>query len=185
MSFANSKNSSIISNRKPFATSPDDIKFPWKITAFCSESSSGGCSQYSCTVAPGTVNNMVATDHIASEGKLKEFTLSSDALQYVICTCTTNTKVVTSLSLSVESSLPDIPDPGLYVGQSTYPILIGIVYNSVVYQIANTLLTLSLVTAYVDPANATTGVSEGVYMTWSLSSSGGLQSSEGVSGGGY
>jgi hypothetical protein len=132
---------------------------------------------------------MVATNHIDNTGGLIQHNFSQDTITYVICKCTTNTKRVTSLLVESSNAAPTIGDPGLFVGQSEFKILIGIVYNAQVYQTANTLIQLSLGTAYVDPPTAG-GIVDKVYLTWQFGGGGSGSTSSGSgtgggTGGGY
>jgi hypothetical protein len=97
---------------------------------------------YIVTVLPGTINSLLPDDIFDGE-TIKQHEIPKDALRFVILDAETNGKQITAarVELLAAAASPQEPQPfGLPV---TAQFLIGAVYNSSVYQVINTNVTVA------------------------------------------
>lgn len=124
-------------------------------------------NQYLVTVRPGTINNLMPTN-IVSGGSLAELTAAKDSLHYIVLTANSASNVLTSCSVSVDSTAPAGQTPLAFALPATYKVVLGVVYNSTVYQMVTSNLLVSGKQAYItDKTNPTPGsLPYNVFLQW-------------------
>jgi len=156
---------------------------PWYITAWAeSYDSSGKPNQCKCSVNPGTINSILANNHFDG-ALLKEFSVTSNTLTYVILKVTTDGKGVTSCELSVGSTMAKKIGVEKFKLPTSFEVLIGVVYNDSVYQVCNTMLFANGRVAFAERTNDENKYD--IYFTWDLSGSDSLAQVGGGFGGSF
>jgi hypothetical protein len=121
---------------KPTPSFGEIENFPFKIKTFFKDNS------YSCTVNPGTLNNLLPTN-LFSGDELTFHSYSKGAVTNVILKGKSNGKQFTSCEISVGTAAPAAQPPTLFGLPSDIEILLGVVYNGTVYQVVKTRLELA------------------------------------------
>jgi hypothetical protein len=85
------------------------------------------------TVRPGTLNTLLATNTF-DDGALTQFSLTKDTIKNVVLTAQSDGQQFVSCALSLDSTAPDPQEPALFELPATVKFLLGVVYNSSVYQ---------------------------------------------------
>jgi hypothetical protein len=124
------------------SSSTPETTHPFQITSAPDPESNPESPSYLATVRPGTINQIIADNHFDG-GELREFSVSSDALNYVVLTATTNGKEITSATLSVENAAPAAQTATVFSLPTEVKYTLGIIYNSAVFQIAKTNIVLT------------------------------------------
>jgi hypothetical protein len=99
-------------------------------------------NQYLVTVRPGTINTLLPSG-ILSGGGLTENTIPKDQLRYVVLEASSDGQQITTASVSVESSAPSAQTPEIFGLPSSAKFLLGLVYNSNVFQVQFTNLVVA------------------------------------------
>jgi hypothetical protein len=97
---------------------------------------------YFATVRPGTVNGLLPTNTF-SGANLRSFSVSANTLQYVSVTAQGNGSQLTSCQLSVSGSAQSPQTAALYSMPTQVSFLIGVIYNSSVYQVVKTNISVA------------------------------------------
>jgi hypothetical protein len=140
---------------------------PFQITSFADPESNPESPSYLVTLRPGTINNLLPTN-ILDDESLATFALPANNLQYVVLSCTAASNALTSCEIALESSPPSAQTPLAFALPTTYEVTLGIVYNTSVYQIVTTNLSVGSVQACItDKANPTPGsLPYNVFLQW-------------------
>lgn len=132
-------------------------KHPFQIASFVDPESDPESPSYLVTVQPGTINNILPSNIIGEES-LEQFALSSDVLKYVVLDCSAASNALTSCTVQLTESQPAPQVPQAFALPGNYKVVLGLVYNAVVYQIVTTNLLVAGKQAYItDKTNPTPG----------------------------
>jgi hypothetical protein len=112
------------------------VTHPFQITSFADPEGSPESPTYLVTVQPGTINNILPENIFSGGIGLTEFSLPRNALRYVCLSATSNDGSISSCTLSVDSSVPSQQTAVANTLPSSFKVLIGVVYNGTVKQIA-------------------------------------------------
>jgi hypothetical protein len=115
---------------------------PFQITTKTLPESNPENPTYVATVRPGTINSILPTGIFDGSG-LKEHSISSDSLQYVVLEAESNGEQITSAEVVVRSSAATAQGPTIFGLPTGAEFLLGIVYNSSVYQVVKTVITVT------------------------------------------
>lgn len=107
---------------------------PFQITSFIDPDSNPESPSYLATVRPGTINTLLPTG-ILDGGILAQNEIPSDSLRYVVLEANSDGEQMTAAAVSVETSAPDAQTPEIFGLPTTAKFLLGLVYNSNVFQI--------------------------------------------------
>jgi hypothetical protein len=99
-------------------------------------------NQYLVTVRPGTINTLLPSG-ILDGGGLAESTIPKDQLRYVVLDASSDGQQITAASVSPESSAPSAQTPEIFGLPSSAKFLLGVVYNSNVFQVQFTNLVVT------------------------------------------
>jgi hypothetical protein len=99
-------------------------------------------NQYLVTVRPGTINTLLPSG-ILGGGVLVASTIGKDQLRYVVLDASSDGEQITTASVSVESSAPSAQTPTIFGLPSSAKFLLGLVYNSNVFQVQFTNLVVT------------------------------------------
>jgi hypothetical protein len=116
-------------------TSTPTTNRPFQISSFADPEDESEDPNYVLTVYPGTINNLLPTNILDGE-QLYQFSLPKNLLHYVVLDCVASENTMTSCSVSLETEAPPQQEPLAFALPVDYQHLLGIVYNSTVYQIA-------------------------------------------------
>jgi hypothetical protein len=112
-------------------------------------------SQYLVTIFPGTINSLLP-DQIFDGSTIKQHTIPKNSLRFVVLDAQSNGKQFTSAEIQIVNSAPSPQNPEPFGLPASAQFLVGAVYNSSVYQVINTNLSLTakqqLVTSKLTPA---------------------------------
>jgi hypothetical protein len=106
---------------------------PFQITSFIDPESNPASPSYLATVRPGTINQIVPSNHF-DDAELRGFSVTKNTLTYLVLTATTNGKEITSAILSAETTAPAAQSATLFALPTEIKYTLGLVYNSSVYQ---------------------------------------------------
>jgi hypothetical protein len=98
--------------------------------------------QYLVTVRPGTINTLLPSN-ILDGGGLVSTAIAKDQLSYVVLDASSDGQQITTASVSVESSAPEAQTPEIFGLPSSAKFLLGLVYNSNVFQVQFTNLVVT------------------------------------------
>jgi hypothetical protein len=144
----------------PFKTDPSHA-FKIYVTANAQNPNS-----YIIKVSPGTVNNIIPSNILNnSNGTLKEFSLSKDALTNVILVCKSNGKTINSATVEVRSNTVAQQTPVAFGLPNSVEIFLGAVYNNNIYQAVRDNISLGGYVQYI-VNTATKELPYTVYMIW-------------------
>jgi hypothetical protein len=123
------------------------------------------------SITPGTVNNIIPNDIFQIEDnkiELKKFSYSKNSITYVKLKCATNGKSINTVNINVDNQIVEPQTPTPFGLPSSFEILIGIVYNSQIYQIVNSSLTVAGKVQYLESKNSATPgtLPFTVYLIW-------------------
>jgi hypothetical protein len=140
---------------------------PFQITSFADPESNPEFPSYLVSVRPGTINNLLPTNILDGES-LATFALPANTFNYVVLSCAAASNALTSCEIALESSPPSAQTPLAFALPTTYEVTLGIVYNTSVYQIVTTNLSVGSVQACItDKANPTPGsLPYNVFLQW-------------------
>lgn len=95
-------------------------------------------SGYTATVAPGTINGLLATNYAAcAAASLSTLTGTTAATRYIMVNADTDGKELTSFSLSITSTAPTAPTPTTPLAPTTFSYPIAVVTTApMVYQLS-------------------------------------------------
>jgi hypothetical protein len=126
--------------------------------AFKINVSSPDANQYEATVSPGTINSLLPSNCFDG-AELRKFSVTANQLVYINLNCTSDGQKITSATIAAEATAP-LPQPPTLFSLPTAPtFLIGVVYNSSVYQAVTDNITVSGKQAFIK--NATGNVQPG------------------------
>jgi hypothetical protein len=103
---------------------------------------------YLVTVRPGTLNTLLPTNLFDGD-ELTKFPLSANALKHVVLTGTSDGQQFNSCQLSLETQAPPAQEPVPFGLPQTVKFLVGVVYNSSVFQIISDNMNLAGTQQYV------------------------------------
>ena len=112
---------------------------PFKIT---STQNPDNENQYLVTVAAGTINSLLPTG-IFSGVALAQNTIPENSLRYVVLEANSDGEQINTAAVSVESTAPEARTPEIFSLPSQANFLIGLVYNSNVFQVQFTNLSVT------------------------------------------
>jgi len=115
---------------------------PFQITSFVDPDSEPESPSYLVTVRPGTLNTLLATNTF-DDGALTKFSLTKDTMKNVVLTAQSDGQQFVSCVLSLDSAAPDPQQPALFELPATVKYLLGVVYNSSVYQLVINSISVS------------------------------------------
>jgi hypothetical protein len=107
--------------------------FPFEIF---STQTSNNEDQFTVTVEPGTINNILAQNTFSGGIDLTKFSIPADSLRYVCLSVESNDGNIGSSTLSVETQIPPQQEAVENSLPASVKILLGVVYNGTVKQIA-------------------------------------------------
>jgi hypothetical protein len=126
--------------------------------AFKINVSSPDANQYEATVSPGTINSLLPSNCFDG-AELRKFSVTANQLVYINLNCTSDGQKITSATIAAQATAP-LPQPPTLFSLPTAPtFLIGVVYNSSVYQAVTDNITVSGKQAFIK--NATGNVQPG------------------------
>jgi hypothetical protein len=97
---------------------------------------------YLVRVRPGTINALLPSD-ILDGGGLKENEIPRNSLRYVVLEANSDGQQITTATVSVESSAPEAQTPEIFGLPSTAKFLLGLVYDSNVFQVQFTNISVT------------------------------------------
>ena len=97
---------------------------------------------YLVRVRPGTINALLPSD-ILDGGGLKENEIPRNSLRYVVLEANSDGQQITTATVSVEGSAPEAQTPEIFGLPTTAKFLLGLVYNSNVFQVQFTNLSVT------------------------------------------
>jgi len=103
---------------------------------------------YLVTVRPGTLNTLLPTNLFDGD-ELTKFPLSANTLKHVVLTGTSDGQQFNSCQLSLETQAPPAQEPVPFGLPQTVKFLVGVVYNSSVFQIISDNMNLAGTQQYV------------------------------------
>lgn len=115
----------------------------------------GNTASLVAKVSPGTINNIIPSN-IISNGKLREFPIQKDTMQYIIAKCNSNGKQINSATVQVKSSVPAAQTPVAFGLPSNVEVLLGVVYNNIIYQCVKDNISLGGYAQYLTPQENST-----------------------------
>jgi len=125
-------------------------------------------NQYFATVRPGTINTLLPSG-IFDGGGLVESTIPKDQLRYVVLDASSDGQQITTASVSVESSAPSAQTPEIFGLPSSAKFLLGLVYNSNVFQVQFTNLVVTGKQQFIASKSSPAAVGElpyEIYYVW-------------------
>lgn len=126
--------------------------------AFKINVSSPDTNQYEATVSPGTINSLLPSNCFDG-AELRKFSVTANQLVYINLNCTSDGQKITSATIAAQATAP-LPQPPTLFSLPTAPtFLIGVVYNSSVYQAVTDNITVSGKQSFIK--NATGNVQPG------------------------
>jgi hypothetical protein len=120
----------------PGGTSTPTETHPFQITSFADPESNSESPSYLVTVQPGTINNILPSNVFDGGIGLTEFAAPANALRYVCLSATSNDGSISSCTLSVDTSVPTQQTALANSLPASFKVLLGVVYNGTVKQIA-------------------------------------------------
>jgi hypothetical protein len=124
------------------------VTHPFQITSFVDPDSEPESPSYLVTVRPGTLNALLPTNLFDGD-ELTKFSLSANALKHVVLTGTSDGQQFNSCQLSLETEAPPAQEPVPFGLPQTVKFLVGVVYNSSVFQIISDNMNLAGTQQYV------------------------------------
>ncbi len=115
------------------------IEHPFRII---SRGSPNNESQYLVSVHPGTINALLPSQIFDGSG-LKKHTLSANTLRYVVLEANSDGQQINAASILLEAEAPEPQSPEIFGLPATAKFLLGIVYNSSVYQVVFTNISVT------------------------------------------
>lgn len=148
-------------------TSTPVTNHPFQIRSFPDPEDESENPNYVFTVYPGTINNLLPTNILDGE-QLAEFSLTKNSLLYVVLDCSAASNALTACTVEAETSAPELQTPLAFALPTEYQVLLGIVYNSTVYQIVKNNLSVSGRQAYITDKNSPTpgSLPYNVFLQW-------------------
>ena len=134
-------------------STPATETHPFQITSRQDPESDPEDPTYLVTIRPGTINALLPTD-IFDGTALNEFTLAADTLSYVVLSATSDGEQITSATVSLESSPPTAQTPAVFGLPASADFLLGAVFNTSVYQVISTNLSLTGKQQYIASKDA-------------------------------
>ena len=123
-------------------------------------------NNFSIRVYPGTINNILSKNIIGNKGLLTSFPISQNSLQYVKAKATTNGTIVNSVEIKVDRSPVSTQVPVPFGLPSSFEILLGVVYNSEVYQVVRDNIVLGGKVQHVLKADSPDSLPFIPYLIW-------------------
>lgn len=99
-------------------------------------------NNYQATVRPGTLNQLLPTN-IFQGAALQKFTYPQNTLRHVILSAEADGGQFTSCEIQVSESAPSAQAPALYSLPTSMQLLLGVVYNATVFQVAKNNFSLA------------------------------------------
>jgi len=91
-------------------------------------------NEYIVTVSPGTINSLLPAEIFDGES-IKQHTIPKDSLRHVVLQAQSDGQQITAASISLETTAPQPQEPVVFGLPAQADFLIGVVYNSSVYQV--------------------------------------------------
>lgn len=102
---------------------------PWDIAIVASES--GVKARFA---VPGSINGFVPSNIFA------DFTIAAGGVYYVKCNCSTDGKVITAISVAIDSSPPTAQTPTMSILPSSFQHVVGMIKDGTPFNIARKAL---------------------------------------------
>jgi hypothetical protein len=144
---------------------PSATTHPFQITSTQNPDSEGQCL---VTVRPGTINTLLPSG-ILDGGGLVENAIPKDQLRYAVLTAASDGQQITTASVSVESSAPSAQTPEIFGLPSSAKFLLGLVYNSNVFQVVFTNVSVTGKQQFIASKSSPAAVGElpyEIYYVW-------------------
>ena len=126
----------------PSGTSAPQTLHPFQIFSNTDPESTPESPSYLATVRPGTINTLLPTG-ILDGGGLQQHGVPADSLRYVVLEASSDGEQITTAAVSVESTAPEAQTPEIFGLPTTAKFLLGLVYNSNVFQVQSTNLSVA------------------------------------------
>jgi len=149
-------------------TSAPATTHPFQIISSQDPDSDPESPSYLVTVRPGSLNALLPTN-LFDDSVLSELSLPADTLQHVILTGESDGQQFLSCELSLQSQAPTPQEPVAFGLPQTVQFLLGVVYNSFVYQLISDNITVAGKQQYVVEKEQPLDVGElpySVYFVW-------------------
>jgi hypothetical protein len=153
----------VVAPQRGGGTPPD--RHPFQIS---SRQNPDNENQYLVTVRPGTINTLLPSG-IFDGGGLVESTIPKDQLRYVVLDASSDGQQITTASVSVESSAPEAQTPEIFGLPASAKFLLGLVYNSNVFQVQFTNLVVTGKQQFIASKSSPAAVGElpyEIYYVW-------------------
>ena len=118
------------------------VLHPFQIFSNTDPESTPESPSYLATVRPGTINTLLAAG-ILDGGGLQQHGVPADSLRYVVLEASSDGEQITTAAVSVESTAPEAQTPEIFGLPTTAKFLLGLVYNSNVFQVQLTNLSVT------------------------------------------
>jgi hypothetical protein len=115
---------------------------PFKVSASANE------TNVIVTVRPGTINSVLPSNTFTANA-LTPLTLALDTIGHVVLSATSDGAQITSAVLSVDLAAPDAQTPAPFSVPTSAKWLLGVVYNTSVYQLITDNLDVSGVQQFI------------------------------------
>jgi len=125
-------------------------------------------NQYLVTVRPGTINTLLPSG-IFDGGDLEEYSVGEDSLKYIILEASSDGAQITAAAVSASNTTATVQTPVVFGLPASAQFLLGVVYNSTVYQVATDNITVSGKQQYIasKPSPAAPGeLPYEIYYVW-------------------
>jgi hypothetical protein len=99
-------------------------------------------NQVITTVRPGTINTLLPTG-ILDGGGLEQHEVPANSLRYVVLEASSDGQQITTATVSVEATAPEAQTPEIFGLPFSAKFLLGLVYNSNVFQVQFTNLSVT------------------------------------------
>ena len=115
---------------------------PFQISSFADPEDDSENPSYLATVRPGTINALLPAN-ILEGGELKENNIPNNSLRYVVLEANSDGEQITTATVSVEDAAPEAQTPAIFGLPTTAKFLLGLIYNSNVFQVQFTNLSVT------------------------------------------
>ena len=131
-----------------------------------STSNESTSNQYLVSVAPGSINNLLPTNIISPQGVLQDFTINKDEINYVKLKFQSNGQIINKADIIVDNKNCVLQIPVPFGLPTEAEILLGVVYNSVTYQLIFSNLFLGAKVQYILKADKPDALPFVPYLIW-------------------
>lgn len=126
----------------PGSTNTYQTLHPFQISSNADPESNPKSPNYLATVRPGTINTLLPAS-ILDGGGLQQHEVPANSLRYVVLDASSDGEQITTAAVIVEDSAPESQTPIIFGLPTTAKFLLGLVYNSNVYQVQFTNLSVT------------------------------------------